>query len=157
MPKGGIELKGPGLKMLRALERRIGAIASVKREIAATQSEEAVDLIKQGFIEETDPYSQPWKKRARETKKTRGKKVLSGETSHLKDGWNVKEFSSEGFRVQASVEYALYHQKPKKKNGKFKRPRRRMVPNDGVGFPSKWQRPLNDAAAEAITEFLTGK
>jgi hypothetical protein len=150
--RGGIKLSGPGLKKLRTLERRIGDISTVKRRIAATQSEEALNLIKEGFDNQRDPYGKRWKKRKRETKKTLGRKVLSGETSRLKD-FAPKEISSKGFRVSATVDYASPHQKPRQ----GKRPQRMMVPSNGRGFPSAWRRPMNEAAEDAITEFLTGK
>ncbi len=151
MARGGIQLRGPGLKKLQKLSERLSDISSVKRAIAANQAEEAIDLVKQGFVDETDPYGKRWKKRKRETKKTRGRKVLSGKTSRLKGGWHVAEVSSAGFKISPSVGYALPHQKPLKR----RRPQRAMVPFTNR-FPKKWRRPLNDAATEAVTKFLTG-
>ena len=148
---GGLELSGPGLKMLRKLHKRVNDLAQVKKVIAATQSEEAIDLTKQGFVDEVSPYGKPWKKRKRETKKTRGRKVLSGQTSRLKGGWHVTRVSGAGFKISPSVAYAVFHQKPRK----GKRPKRGLVPDTGR-FPRKWRRPMNEAATEAITDFLTG-
>ena len=52
--------------MLRKLHKRVNDLAQVKKVIAATQSEEAIDLTKQGFVDEVSPYGVPWKKRKRE-------------------------------------------------------------------------------------------
>lgn len=151
MASGGIKLSGPGLKGLKELANRLDNIADVKRAIAATQSEEVIDLIVQGFKDETDPYGRRWRKRKRETKRTRGKKVLSRE-GLLARSWSVREISSKGFRVETDKDYAINHQKPLKK----RRPVRAMVPFTNR-FPKRWKEPLNEAATETITEFLTGR
>ncbi len=173
MAKGSLELSGPGLQMLRKLHKRVEDLTRVKELIAAAQSEEAIDLTKQGFVDEEDPYGRAWKKRKRETKKSRGRKVLSGETgqSGLKAGWHTSGVSGAGFRISPTVNYAIYHQSPRKRRKAIKvlglgtvgqkelstmtRPKRAMVPDTGR-FPSKWRRPMHEAATETITDFLTG-
>ena len=152
MARGAIQLSGPGLKKLRVLQRRLDDITGVKRAIAAVQAEEGIDLTKQAFVKETDPYGKRWKKRKRETKQTRGRKVLSGKTSRLKGGWHVSRVSADGWQMSSSVDYALPHQRPKR----GRRPQRAMVPLTGR-FPKRWKRPMNDAASDAITDFLVGK
>lgn len=153
MAKGAIELSGPGLKKLRVLAGRLEELAIVKRRIAATQAEEALDLVKVGFASETDPYGRKWQARKKETRKTRGRKVLSGPTSRLKGGWHRTALSADGWRISPSVDYALPHQSPKKN----RRPQRMMVPSEARGFPNRWRRPMNEAAEEAILGFLKGK
>lgn len=153
MPKAGVKVSGLGPKKLRALGVRLENLQPVKRRIAAAQSEEVIDLINDGFKIEADPYGRRWKRRKRETKLTRGRKVLSGQTSRLQRGWHRTALSADGFRISASVEYAIYHQSPRK----GKRPKRAMVPSENRGFPSKWRKPLTEVAIDAVTDFLTGK
>lgn len=150
MAETGITVRGPGLKKLRKLGVKLNAISKVNRRIAAAQSEEVLDLINEGFKRQENPYGQRWKKRKRETRKTRGRKVLSGITSRLQRGWHRTKLDSSGFTVAASVGYALAHQKPLKR----RRPQRAMVPIESRGIPKKWRKPLELAASDAIKDFL---
>lgn len=126
------------------------------RAVSINQAEEAVDLIKQGFNEGTgtDPYGQRWKKRKRETRRTRGRKVLSGETSRLKGGWKVTQVRADGFEVSASVTYATPHQSPRRGRRGLKRPRRMMIPSEKKGMPRKWSKALNAAALDAANDYF---
>ena len=151
------KLSGPGRKKLAALTKRLGQMEALKRAIAVNQAEEALDLIKQGFREEADPYGRRWPKRRRETKKTAGRKVLSGETSFLKSKWKRTEVGPGGFKISSGTDYARAHQKPRKgKGGRLKRPRRMMVPDQKQGTPRRWAKPLREAAGDAVEDFLTG-
>ncbi len=77
--------------------------------------------------------------------------MLSG-LGRLKNSWFVDEVSAAGWKMSSSVGYSLSHQRPKK----GRRPQRAMVPMTGR-FPKKWRRPMNEAASDAITDFLVGK
>lgn len=147
---GSIKLSGPGLKKLRALEKRITDTEHAKRAIAVAQAEESISLVQEGFREERDPYNKKWKKRKRETRQTVGKKVLS-RTGRLRNSWFVERADSRGFVIAENTRYALPHQRPRR----GRRPQRAMVPLTGR-FPKKWRRPLNEAATEALTEIMGG-
>ncbi len=139
----GVQVRGPGVKKLRALGIRLAQIAVVKEQIATVQAEEAIDLIQEGFIAEENPYGKRWAKRKRETKRTRGRKILSGETSRLRRGWKRTAIGPQGFTISSSVIYSTFNQ-----------PKRAMVPIEGRGLPRKWRKPLSDAASDAINAYL---
>ncbi len=145
-----VSIRGPGIKGLRKLAARLGNMDQVRRQIAAAQSEEALNLINRGFSRQEDPYGQRWKSRKRETAKTRGRKILSGLTNRLQRGYKRTSLSSKGFTISSSVGYALAHQKPKKR----RRPRRAMVPIESKGFPTKWRKPLTRVASDVVQDHL---
>lgn len=90
-------------------------------------AEETLNLIKDGFREERDPFGRRWKKKQRSD----GRKVLSGETSRLKN-WVVRFTNKTKFRVGASVAYSVFHQ-----HGTKTTVPRRMVPS--MQLPAKWE------------------
>lgn len=142
---GGINLTGKGLTKLRKLHKKLESIAQVKTEIARAQSKMALLLVDSGFKREQNPYGRKWRKRKRETDKTRGKRILQGQTNRLRQGWRVVAIGQRGFRIQASVDYAIVHQKGR---GRIMA-KRTMVPSTGK-FPRKWRRPMNVAAVSAV-------
>lgn len=152
------KITGKARKRLAEVEKLTADLKPLFRAVSINQAEEVVDLIKQGFREASDPYGKKWKKRKRETRRTRGRMVLSGETSRLKGGWKHTQVRVDGFIVTASVTYATPHQKPKrggaKGGGRLKRPRRRMIPSEKDGLPRKWSKALNAAANDAINDYF---
>lgn len=147
--RGGINLTGKGLTKLRKLHKKLDSIVLVKTEIARAQSKMALLLVDSGFKREQNPYGRKWRKRKRETDKTRGKRILQGQTNRLRQGWRVVAIGQRGFRIQASVDYSAVHQRG--------RPgimvKRTMVPSTGR-FPKKWKRPMNVAAISAVLRHL---
>lgn len=135
------------------------------QQCSKAMAEETVDLVKEGFRTETDPYGDPWAPKARDD----GRKVLSGKTSRLKTGWKVETTTDGFYDVSASVEYAEYHQSPRKRtvrradgrfgrgNGRLKRPKRMMVPEASKGLPRDWSEALEEVAADAVTAFYRVK
>lgn len=151
-----LTLGGSGRRKLAQLEKRLGNLSRVKKAIAVNQAEEVIDLIKKGFRDEQDPYGRRWKKRRRETTKTAGRKVLSGETSRLKAGWKRTRLGPGGFRVSSSVEYAPHHQNPRKgRGGKLKRAQRMMVPSSRRKLGKRWSKALREAATDALEVYFT--
>jgi phage gpG-like protein len=112
-----------------------------------SMAEETLNLIKDGFRSEQDPYGKAWApKQAND-----GRKVLSGKTSRLKGGWHVVSATASGFRVAPSVDYAAPHQSPR-----FgRRPRRMMIPTSTKGMPNTWARALNDTVKDIFTAYYT--
>jgi len=136
-----------GGRKVRAWAKAFGDLDGALSAISGSLAEETVNLIKDGFRHETDPYGDRWTpKQAAD-----GRKTLSGPTSRLKTGWHVRVQGASGFIVSPSVEYAAPHQNPKPgPGGKLKRPRRMMVPTAEKGLPPTWSR----AYAEIVNEHL---
>ena len=136
---------------LRALLDKLEHPERALLMVSDSLAEEAIGLIHDGFRDERDPYGHPWQKRKRETKTTRGKKVLSGETGRLKTGWKARRVGVGGFLVSPSVDYAMPHQKPLNE----RRPRRAMVPDDEIGgLPGSWSARYDEAAQDALSDYF---
>ena len=56
-------LKGPGFKRLKRLGLAMKDAKKIQVVVAKAQAEEAINLIKQGFADEEDPYGSAWEKR----------------------------------------------------------------------------------------------
>lgn len=136
---------------LEALQKLLSQPERIKAAISKSMAEEAIGLVKDGFRSETDPYGQKWAKRQRETKSSRGRKVLSGKTSRLKGGWKIKRADGSQITISPSVEYAEYHQ-----DAKAPRTRRMMVPDESLGLPPKWERALNETVNHALSVIFGG-
>lgn len=150
------KITGRARQQLKQLEKLTKDVKPLLRAVSINQAEEAIDLIKQGFNAETDPYGDRWRRRKRENRRTRGRRVLSGETNSLKSGWKVVQVRADGFIVSASVEYALPHQSPRRggPGGGLKRPRRMMIPSEKRGLPRTWNKALQATARDAMNDFL---
>lgn len=118
-----IDLKMDGLQ---DLIDKFKSSDKLMRELSQTLAETSVDLVKQGFDGQTDPYGKRWKETAR------GGEILS-DSGAMKAGWKVEDFSKSRFQVTGSVEYTSYHQTGVKKNNLVAR---KMVPNGRM--PAKW-------------------
>ena len=143
---------------LEALKRLLDNPQRIMETVSRSMAEEAIGLIKDGFRTETDPYGKKWAKRQRETRSTSGRKVLSGQTSRLKNGWKIRRADGAEISISPSVDYAEPHQNPKPKadGSGLKRPRRMMVPDEQLGLPPKWERDLNETANEAFATIFGG-
>lgn len=173
-------------KGLEALEKLLANPDKVLDLVARSLAEESVNLIKDGFRTETDPYGEKWQPK----QLADGRKTLSGKTSRLKTGWKVTRMNGREVVVSPSVEYAEYHQNPGERKrassadvyrrsieggfsrrqisrarsftentigpAQLARPRRMMVPDDGKGLPPKWERELNSAAVDAFAVVFGG-
>lgn len=116
---------------------------------SAAMANETVNLVKDGFRTETDPYGKRWKPKKRRD----GRKTLSGETSQLKSGWHVRKNSKAGFLIAPTVAYAAYHQAPRRTS---RLPRRMMVPRGGK-LPKPWSDALKEVAVEVARAFYSTK
>jgi len=128
-------------KLLSTLEHPDILLTRVSKLLA----EESIDLIKQGFRAQTDPYGRKWKpKQAAD-----GRMTLSGPTSRLKGGWHRKEVTPGGFRIAPAVDYGIYHQSP---GPASKLPQRMMIPDAEKGIPASWRRAYDEAALEVLRQ-----
>lgn len=130
----------------------------VLKEMSASGAEELLNLVKDEFRTETDPYGKRWKPKQADD----GRKTLSGKTSRLKN-FQIKRATKSGFTIAPTVDYAAPHQ-----TGAPKRnlPQRMIVPTRGL--PRKWSKALAEIAEEALArhfaspssggmDFVTGK
>lgn len=157
---------------LQRFERKIAKLPSMVVVVSRNLAEESVDLVKQGFVNQEDPYGARWKPKAIDD----GRAVLTGATGQLKNGWHVATVSADGFKIAPTVSYARFHQsgtgifgpsggriRPKKakalrlgSSGLFARsvkgvPQRKMIPDRGQ-LPPVWRRHLVTVAQEVLTE-----
>jgi hypothetical protein len=140
--------------MLRKLESELADTEGLKRRVSVNLAEETVDLIKQEFVDQKNPYGDPWApKKAKD-----GRNTLSGPTGRLKGGWKPVRVDQDGYEISPSVNYAIFHQDPqprKRKNQEFVGPmrlnqeRREMVP-DERGVPRAWSDAFEETALEVI-------
>lgn len=143
-------------------------------ELNKLLAHETLDLIAEGFRNETDPYGKPWARKAIPD----GRAILVGTTARLRRSWHVRSTSSTGFTVATSVNYARYHQsgtglygpsgqriRPKRARALAFRaggktivtrsvagaPQRLMVPHKNA-LPLYWAKRLRETADEYLIE-----
>lgn len=125
---------------LEAWRRKLRASPKVAEAVGKTVAEEFINLIKDGFRAEANPYGYGWKPKLRNDGKT-----LSGKTSRLKTGWHVSRVSKLTFVISPSVNYAKFHQ-----HGTRFLPIRMMVPTRARGLPAKYWKAAKAATLEAM-------
>lgn len=164
---------------LKRWEKRLRRSPKALDVVSMQLSEETIELIRQGFAEETDPYGKPWAPLV-----LRSGRALS-DTGGLRSSWHRTQLSAGGFSVASSKTYAAYHQNgtgiygPRgkrirpvtKKALAFKvggkrhifasvagAPIRRMIPTTSGGLPSRWRESYVEIVNEVLTEhFSRGK
>ena len=139
---------------LNNLITTLGRPGTVLEQASKNMAEEAIDLTKETYRTETDPYGKRWTPKLAND----GRKTLSGKTSRLKTGWQRKRADQEGFEIEASVTYGTPHQRPVKrkvrKDGESLV--RRQVPEESQGLPPKWEERLQEAAADVFRDVYGG-
>lgn len=141
------------LKLSDALNDLLQKLDQPERALEITSKnlcEEAINLIKEGFDAERDPYGDPWKPKLAND----GRKTLSGPTSRLKGGWHRVEQNERGFTVAPSVRYAVYHQSDQPRT---RLPRRMMIPDDALGLPTGWQKRFEETAEDVLEALFDRK
>ena len=129
---------------LQAIAAKLAAMPEHLPEMAKAIGEEAIDLVKQGFADRTDPYGAQWADKA-----DGSACFLVGPTSNLKSGWHTKEVSAGEVTIGPSVYYGAFHQ-----GGTRKMVARKMVPDDGA-IPAQWEATIESAATEMLRELLS--
>jgi len=115
-----------------------GAILIV---VSRNLAEEAIELTKQGFAAEKDPFGSPWA-----PIKHRKGKILQ-DTARMKNSFFVGAVGPGGFRFGTNVKYAGFHQ-----TGTSKMPRRMMVPESDL--PPRWLEAFHDTAEEVLLDLF---
>jgi phage gpG-like protein len=98
-----MEVKITGGRELIELAKKFNQTSKLMAGFSRSMAEETVDLVKDGFDKESDPYGKKWKATAR------GGEILS-DTGALKGGIKVKSATKSKFVITASVDYASVHQ-----------------------------------------------
>lgn len=158
---------------LKKFEDKLRTAPKVLGVVSVNLAEEAVNLVREGFATETDPYGKTWPKPL-----LRNGQALS-DTGRLRNSWHATSVTRRGFRVAPSVTYAVFHQdgtgiygpkgrkiEPTKakalklgKSGLYAKsvkgaPQRKMVPDDGK-LPDSWRNALNEAALEILEDHFS--
>ncbi len=153
-------------RWVQKTDRLAGEFTSVVvRQIA----EETVELVREGFEKEADPYGKPWKPIV-----LRNGKILQ-DTGGLRSSWHIKTTSKASFTVASAKSYAAHHQhgtgiygstgKPiRPSKGRALAfggrafasvkgtPQRKMVPD--ARLPVTWSRRYRAVANEVFTELM---
>jgi phage gpG-like protein len=116
---------------LKAFERKVAGLASAdaRRAVLENVAEEAIDLIREGFSKESDPYGTRWA-----PLKYRSGRILQ-DTGRLRNSWHRRSLSASRVVIGTAVTYAAYHQ-----SGTRRMRQRAMVPFRGM--PAPWRRQL---------------
>ena len=133
-----MEVKITGGRELIELAKKFSQTSKMMAGFSRSMAAETVDLVKDGFDKESDPYGKKWLATAR------GGEILS-DTGALKGSWKVKSATRAKFKVDGSVDYASYHQ-----GGTKYMPARMMVP-DGK-MPSGWMDAFEELAETMLKE-----
>jgi hypothetical protein len=169
-------------KELEKFRDKVVAAPKTLRTVNEQLCEEAIDLVREGFEKQEDPYGNKWEGHSDLTKELRpGGRILEGETGNLKSSWHRLRVSVRGFSIANAKKYAAFHQDgtgihgPKRRaikpiNGKSLRipskggavflgsvkgaPKRPMVPDDGKALPERWKRRFVETAHEVMTELI---
>jgi len=133
-----MEVKITGGRELIELAKKFSQTPKMMAELSRNMAEETVDLVKDGFDKESDPYGKKWLATAR------GGEILS-DTGALKGSWKVKSATKAQFKVDASVTYASFHQ-----GGTKHMVARMMVPNGNM--PPAWMDSFEELAETMLKE-----
>ena len=134
-----IDMKIQGLDKL--IDKFSGS-DQLMRELSQNLAEASIDLVKEGFDGQVDPYGKRWKETAR------GGEILS-DTGAMKNGWKVKGFSRNRFQITGSVPYTSYHQTGVPKNHLVAR---KMVPDGRMA--RKWLNEYSELAEDILEEYF---
>jgi len=104
-------------------------------------AEEAVDLVKQGFERESEPFGAPWAPLKRRTGK------ILQDTGRLKNSFTPRA-TADGFRIVTNVAYAQYHQR-----GTRRMVARPLVPT-GTHLPDAWLVAFHRVVDEILVDFF---
>ncbi len=139
-----IRIKGSGGDKLRKLRARLNDARPILRTISKNLSEETLELVRQGFDKEEDPYGDGW-----EPLKSREGRILQ-DTGRLRNSWHTVTTSDRGFTVGPAVDYAPFHQ-----TGTSRMPARPMVPDQGL--PDDWKRRFAEIVNQILSQHFNGR
>jgi phage gpG-like protein len=139
-----IRINGNAATKLRALRAQLSDPRSLLQSISKNLAEETLELVRQGFEKEEDPYGEAWA-----PLKYRDGKILQ-DTGRLRSSWHTVTVSERGFSVAPAVDYAQYHQSGTARG----LPKRRMVPDEGL--PDEWKRRFSELVNQILRDHFSG-
>lgn len=167
-------------KSLEDFARDVERVPSALKTVSEQLAEETIELIREGFEKQRDPYGRKWKKHSQLTQRIRpGGRILE-DTGGLKASWYRKGIDTGGFEVASAKATAAYAQYgtgiygPRKRPIRPERakalripigggaiflhqvkgsPKRLMVPSRGR-LPKNWASRYVDTAQEVLTEIF---
>jgi hypothetical protein len=172
-----VQFTGP-FKALDGFADRVAKVPSALVTVSEQLAEETIELIREGYEKQRDPYGKKWADHAPLTKKLRpGGRILE-DTGGQKAAWHRKGVSGQGFSVANAKKSALFAQKgtgifgPRKQRieakGKTLRipskggpiflrsvagaPKRRLVPDGRL--PKGWVARYVETANDVLTELF---
>jgi phage gpG-like protein len=108
---------------------------SAKRAILLNVAEEVIELVREGFDNQADPYGAGW------AATQRGGRILA-DSGRLKSSWHRRSLTPQRVVVGSGVTYGRYHQ-----SGTRRMPQRAMVPYRGM--PAEWKARVAEVAVLA--------
>jgi hypothetical protein len=145
MPRG---LVTGDFSTLMSWERLLKHGRAMLPAMSAAMADRTIELIKDGFAKETDPYGNRWK----DKRHPDGRKILHGKTGELRAGFRKKEASADRYQITNPVPYASAHQAPRGSS----RAQRMMVPDEQKGMPSAWFDALQEISLDSLEEYFNG-
>jgi len=139
-----IRIRGNASKKLRELRSKLSETRPLLQSISKNLAEETLELVRQGFENEADPYGGAW-----EPLKSREGAILQ-DTGRLRNSWHTVTTSDRGFVVGPAVDYAVFHQ-----TGTSRMPARPMVPDDGL--PDEWKRRFSEITNQILSRHFNGR
>ena len=136
----GIKIKG-----LSSLKRLCESDANAAlKMIATSMSEEALNLIGDGFRSGTDPYGKAWN--------APNNLQITG----FLRSYAVSSVTPKGFKVAPTDVKAQWHHDPQPRPqwGGKSLPQRLQFPVEGRGLPDKWRSRLESAGSDALSSAL---
>lgn len=167
-----------GFKQLEDFAKDIERTPDALKTVSEQLAEETLELIREGFELERDPYGKKWAKHSRLTQMLRPGGRRLADSGAMKAAWHRKNVSRDSFEVANARSYAIFHQEgtgiygPRKTpirpvRAKALRipagdgaiflssvagsPKRRMVPTRGR-IPKRWQARYIETAQDVLTE-----
>jgi hypothetical protein len=145
-----MSVKTKGKDNLASWRETMRSAPSLVDEMGQMVAEEALDLVKEGFAKQTDPYGDRWQ----EKKVDDGRSILVGKTVQLKK-WQIVKKGNGKWTLSPSPtagDYAGAHQdpQPRARWGGKKLPRRMMIPSKARGLPQSWQKRMDEAMSEVF-------
>lgn len=129
-------------KTLEKWASKVASAPAVLDDIGENLAEEGIDLIKEGFEKETDPYGRKWA-----PLKRRKGRILQ-KTARMKNSYHREYANRTGFKIGAGVNYAKHHQ-----HGTRRMVARRMVPN--ANLPAVWRQRFVEVAGLTLEAHFT--
>jgi hypothetical protein len=169
-----------GFKQLEGFAADIERAPDALKVVSEQLAEATLELIREGFELERDPYGKKWARHSRLTRKLRpGGRVLA-DKGGMKAAWHRKSAARDAFEVANAKSYTIFHQEGTGAHGPSGQPikpvrakalripagngavflsqvagvkKRRMVPTNGR-IPKSWQARYVETAQEVLAEIF---